>query len=55
VDRATQRLVGRRARVAGRLQSRQGELRRSFRYADGAYHDEHQHAILADEAADLTR
>lgn len=28
----------------------EGELRRSFRYADGDYHDEHLHAILADEA-----
>jgi RimJ/RimL family protein N-acetyltransferase len=27
----------------------EGELRRSFRYADGEYHDEHLHAILADE------
>jgi RimJ/RimL family protein N-acetyltransferase len=27
----------------------EGELRRSFRYADGDYHDEHLHAILADE------
>jgi RimJ/RimL family protein N-acetyltransferase len=27
----------------------EGELRLSFRYADGDYHDEHLHAILADE------
>ena len=27
----------------------EGELRRSYRYADGEYHDEHLHAILADE------
>lgn len=27
----------------------EGELRRSFRHADGDYHDEHLHAILADE------
>jgi RimJ/RimL family protein N-acetyltransferase len=27
----------------------EGELRRSFRYSDGDYHDEHLHAILADE------
>jgi RimJ/RimL family protein N-acetyltransferase len=35
------------ARSAGfRLE---GELKRSYRYADGEYHDEHLHALLADE------
>lgn len=27
----------------------EGEPRQSYRYADGVYHDEHLHAILADE------
>ena len=27
----------------------EGHLRRSHRYADGKYHDEHLHAVLADE------
>jgi RimJ/RimL family protein N-acetyltransferase len=27
----------------------EGELRRSYRYADGEYHDEHLHAILVEE------
>jgi RimJ/RimL family protein N-acetyltransferase len=27
----------------------EGELKRSYRYADGEYHDEHLHAVLRDE------
>jgi RimJ/RimL family protein N-acetyltransferase len=33
------------ARAAGFVQ--EGTLRQSYRYADGAYHDEHLHALLS--------
>jgi RimJ/RimL family protein N-acetyltransferase len=37
-------------RVATRAGFRlEGELRQSFRYPGGSYHDEHLHAVLADE------
>lgn len=29
----------------------QGTLRQSYRYADGTYHDEHLHAMLAGDLA----
>jgi RimJ/RimL family protein N-acetyltransferase len=37
------------ARAAGFLL--EGTLRQSYRYADGAYHDEHLHAVLAEDLA----
>jgi RimJ/RimL family protein N-acetyltransferase len=43
-------------RVAAAAGFRQeGELRRSYRYADGEYHDEHLHAIVVDEWAAAQR
>jgi RimJ/RimL family protein N-acetyltransferase len=41
--------------AAGAAYRLEGELRLSFRYADGDYHDEHLHAILADEMPGLTK
>jgi RimJ/RimL family protein N-acetyltransferase len=37
------------ARASGFVQ--EGTLRQSYRYADGAYHDEHLHALLSSDVA----